>query len=150
MIELCFEYLSVRCKWASPNGWVFIYELSGSRFKSSCSHLNFSFRACFEQGVPWHSGVQLQSVDSLWNAYVTWQEDTIFINRNFLGCFRFVGNLIPVHSFSSRLNKKYVIWWWFAQSSIFAKNIVSVLKKVWSSTTHVEQVNEASYWLIYH
>ena len=93
---------------------------------------------------------QLQSVDSLWNAYVTWQEDTISINKNFLGCFRFIGNLIPPHSFSSRLNKKYVIWWWFAQNSIFTKNIVSVLKKVWSSTTHVEQVNEASYWLIYH
>ena len=25
-------------------------------FESSCSHLNFRFRACFEEGVPWHSG----------------------------------------------------------------------------------------------
>ena len=31
-------------------------KLSGSEFKSSCSHLNFRFRTCFEQGVPWHSG----------------------------------------------------------------------------------------------
>ena len=38
------------------NGWVFVYELSGCGFESSCSHLNFRFRACFEQGVPWHSG----------------------------------------------------------------------------------------------
>ena len=38
-----------------PNGWVFIYELSGSG-ESSCNHLNFRLRACFEQGVPWHSG----------------------------------------------------------------------------------------------
>ena len=22
----------------------------------SCNHLNFRFRACLEQGVPWHSG----------------------------------------------------------------------------------------------
>ena len=36
--------------------WVFVYELSASGFESSCSHLNFRFRACFEQGVPWHSG----------------------------------------------------------------------------------------------
>ena len=36
--------------------WVFVYELSGCGFESSCSHLNFRFRACFEQGVPWHSG----------------------------------------------------------------------------------------------
>ena len=34
---------------------MFVYELSGSGFESSCSHLNFRFRACFEQGVPWHS-----------------------------------------------------------------------------------------------
>ena len=37
------------------NGWVFVYELSGCGFESSCSHLYFRFRACFEQGVPWHS-----------------------------------------------------------------------------------------------
>ena len=38
------------------NGWVFVYELSGCGFESSCSHLNFRFCACFEQGVSWHSG----------------------------------------------------------------------------------------------
>ena len=30
----------------------FVYELIGFGFKSSCSHLNFRFCACFEQGVP--------------------------------------------------------------------------------------------------
>ena len=39
-----------------PIGWVLVYKLSGSGFESSCSHLKFRFRACFEQGVPWHSG----------------------------------------------------------------------------------------------
>ena len=38
------------------NGWMFVYELSGCGFESSCSHLNFRFCSCFEQGVPWHSG----------------------------------------------------------------------------------------------
>ena len=42
--------------WVWPNGWVFIYELNGSEFESSCSHLNFRFCVCFEQGVPWHLG----------------------------------------------------------------------------------------------
>ena len=37
-------------------GWVFVDELSGCGFESSSSHLNFKFRACFELGVPWHSG----------------------------------------------------------------------------------------------
>ena len=35
---------------------MFIYELSGCGFESSCSHLSFRFRTCFKQGVPWHSG----------------------------------------------------------------------------------------------
>ena len=34
------------------NGYVFVYELSGSEFKSSLSYLNFRFLACVEQGVP--------------------------------------------------------------------------------------------------
>ena len=38
------------------NGWVFVYELSGCGFESSYSHLNFTFRSCFEKGVPWNSG----------------------------------------------------------------------------------------------
>ena len=39
-----------------PNGWVFVYELNGCGFESSCSDLNFRFRAWFEQGVPSNSG----------------------------------------------------------------------------------------------
>ena len=33
-----------------------VYELSVSGFESCCSHSNFRYRACFEQGVPWHTG----------------------------------------------------------------------------------------------
>ena len=38
------------------NGWMIVYELSCCGFESRCSHLNFRFRACFEQGAPWHLG----------------------------------------------------------------------------------------------
>ena len=34
-----------------PNGWVFVYELSGCGFESRCNHLIFRYGACFEQGV---------------------------------------------------------------------------------------------------
>ena len=37
------------------DGWVFVYELSGCVFEFRCSHLNFRYGACFEQGAPWHS-----------------------------------------------------------------------------------------------
>ena len=49
-----FGSLAIRPVWL--NGWVFVYELSGCGFESSCSRLNFWFRACFEKGVPWYSG----------------------------------------------------------------------------------------------
>ena len=49
-----FRDMTKRPVWS--NGWVFVYELSGSGFESSCNHLNFKFHACFEQVVPWHSG----------------------------------------------------------------------------------------------
>ena len=35
---------------------MFVYKLSGSGFESSCSRLNFRFRVCVEQWVPWYSG----------------------------------------------------------------------------------------------
>ena len=37
------------------NGWLFVCKLSGSGFESRYSRLNFRYRACFEQGVLWHS-----------------------------------------------------------------------------------------------
>ena len=52
------------------NDSVFVYELSGCGFESSCSHLSFRLRACFKQGVPWHSGnyrVQIHSETRTWH-----------------------------------------------------------------------------------
>ena len=37
-------------------GWVFVYEISGFVFESSCSHLNFRFRAVSSKEFLWHSG----------------------------------------------------------------------------------------------
>ena len=60
MIELCSEYLSVRCNWSFwsvwPNGWVFLDELSGSGFESSCSHLPFSVT---QSWLIWKSSMEL-------------------------------------------------------------------------------------------
>ena len=56
-----------------PNGWVFIYQLSGCGLESRCSNLNLRYSACFKQGVPWHSG-KSRVVDSLWKAYMTYNK----------------------------------------------------------------------------
>ena len=50
---------------------VFVYELSGSGFESSCCHLNFRYGVCFERGVPWHSSkyrVWIHSETSTWHS----------------------------------------------------------------------------------
>ena len=47
---------SYTCRSVWLNGWVIVYEQSGYGFESRWIHLNFIYRTCFEQGVPWHSG----------------------------------------------------------------------------------------------
>ena len=37
------------------NGWTFLYKLSSCGFESCRCHLIFTYCACLEQGVPWHS-----------------------------------------------------------------------------------------------
>ena len=49
MIELCCNYLSVRCIWLCFYHVTYVFQ---SAFKSHCSHLNFRYGACFKQGVP--------------------------------------------------------------------------------------------------
>ena len=66
------------------NGCVFVYELSGCGFESSCIHLHFRFRACFEQGAPWHSdtiecGSTLESVRDMIR---TWSQCTVQISTH--------------------------------------------------------------------
>ena len=56
-ISLIFQSITtLQCWKVWVNGWVFVYELNGCEFLSSCSHVNVRYGACFEQGVPWHSG----------------------------------------------------------------------------------------------
>ena len=54
-----------------PNGWVVVYDLSGCGFDSRCIYLNLIYRACFEQGVPWHSDKYRVWIHSQMR-YVTW------------------------------------------------------------------------------
>ena len=67
---------------ASLASRVFVYELSDSGFESSCSHLNFRFSACYEQGVPWHSAnysVWIHSKTRTWHDKNI-QSNTILLN----------------------------------------------------------------------
>ena len=57
---------------------MFLCELSGCGFESRRSHLNFRFRACFEQGVSWHSGnysVWIQSETRAWHQNIKLEKD---------------------------------------------------------------------------
>ena len=57
-VYVTWQEHTVKCtvQISAQNCWVFVYELSDTGFESSCSHLNFRFWACFEQGVPGHWG----------------------------------------------------------------------------------------------
>ena len=54
MSRTCFRMNPYYIVWL--NGWVFVYELNRCGLESRCGHLKFRYHACFEQGVPWHSG----------------------------------------------------------------------------------------------
>ena len=56
------------------NGWVFVYEISGCGFESCCNHLSLTYGACFEQGVPEHSGKYRVWIDSKTR---TWHDKNI-------------------------------------------------------------------------
>ena len=84
------KWLSI-CFW--PNGWVLLYQLSGSGFESSCSHLNFRFCACFEQGVPWHSGnfrVWIHSETRTWHDKNIQSKHFIFLKKELHGLISFI------------------------------------------------------------
>ena len=82
---ICLKWLRLDSNPVWPNGWVFVYELSGSGFESSCSHLTFRFHACFEQGVPWHSGNYREWIHSETR---TWHDKNIQYNLPSFEIFR--------------------------------------------------------------
>ena len=83
----------------SLSGWVFVYELSGCWFESRCSHLNLRYRACFEQGVPWHSGNYRMQIHTETR---TWHYNNILSNER----YRYVltTHLIHLASFTKWLS----------------------------------------------
>ena len=87
------------------NGWVFGYKLSGCGFKSPSNHLNFRYRACFEQGVldiktTVECGFTLKCIHDMirtssqsWSEILSWnqycfEEGVVFVGFccNFSGC----------------------------------------------------------------
>ena len=99
-----------------PNGWVFVYELSGSGFESSCSHLNFRFRACFEQGVPWYSSnyrVWIHFETRTWHEHGHTVKDIMSLAVGmvgFLSCNKVVSKLILLMGFTWYITMKKYIW----------------------------------------
>ena len=91
-----------------PNGWVFVYELNGCGFESRCSHLNFGFRACFEQGVPWHSGNYRVWIHSETR---TWHDKNIQSNKLLTDSILSFSNFKLLFVFSSSDTLKFWATW---------------------------------------
>ena len=94
-----------------PNGWAFIYELSGCGFESRCSHLNFRYCTCFEQGVPWHSGKYRVWIHSEMR---TWHEKKIQSELLCLQNITIQQKRKNTHKFHSHQPKKFdiAIYYW--------------------------------------
>ena len=120
------------------NGWVFVYDLSGCWFKSSCSHLNFRFCACFEQGVPWHSG----------NYWVWIHSETCtgldkYIQSEHI-CFRFdmKSNRFESNLVETEISMTFTwIWFYFKRSEFISGQLLFQCKIMYVFTE-----NEISTW----
>ena len=104
------EWIQARPVW--KNGRVFIYELSACGCESSCSHLDFRIPACFEEGVPWHSGnyrVLIHSGTRTWHDF-----SIVFEPKNMyfvLPSPRWILNLLSTnHSHKLVKNWSSVVW----------------------------------------
>ena len=62
------------------NDWVFVCELCGCGFEPRYYRLNFRYRTCFEQGVPWHSGNYRVWIHS---ETCTWHDKNIQLRKPF-------------------------------------------------------------------
>ena len=107
------------------NSWVFVYELSGCWFECCGSHLNFRYRACFEQGVPWHSynyRVWMRSKTRTWH-------DPMNIESNIVHFYDHQMSIVKhfsVNSIKSEFgNKEKVEFYWF-----FITSNISDMRKV--------------------
>ena len=67
-----------------PNGWVFVYELSGCWFEVLWRHLNLRYCACFEYGVPWNPSKYRVWIHSL---MCTWYDKNIQSNSQYRSIF---------------------------------------------------------------
>ena len=75
------EHSTIYPNW--PNDWAALWVLICLvHLQSRCNHLNFGYSACFEQGVPWHSGnckVWIHSEKRKWHG----------INIQYIHCFAY-------------------------------------------------------------
>ena len=104
------------------NGLLLVYEQSGCGFASSCSHLNFRFRACFEQGIPWHSDSYRMWIHS---GTRTWYDKNIQSINYILSLFFDIFNFI----FKYLSNAKLSFWLVdFLHTNLKRENLSYVLK----------------------
>ena len=77
-----------------------VYELSSCGFEFRYSHLNFRFRVCFKQGVPWHSGsykVWIHSETRTWQDKNIQSVKTWILQHHYLSQLKMYFSLVLFH-----------------------------------------------------
>ena len=104
----------LKFKWlqldSNPNGWVFIYELSGCGFKSSCSHLNW------KDNVSWHPDPHCYALDEF---NFSWKNEIIYAFPPFSMTGKSISKIIKDQSTGIMIAPWWPIqnWflWWYIQ-----------------------------------
>ena len=107
------------------NSSALVYELSGCWFESRCSHIRY--RACFEQGVPWHSRNYRGRIHSETR---TWHDKNIQSVRT-KSIFKQKVSKIGQRKLS--LSAIMLHFWYIGSNQFDLKNNWEIISTIWST-----------------
>ena len=139
---------------------MFVYELSGCGFESSCSHLTVRFRTCFEQGVSWHSGNYSELIHS---ETLTWHDKNIqsllgfevilhlmvkYVGPVIFSCFYYACHISKASKFQWKsIIKKWAILPYFDTPRFYKKCLF--VETVDNASGTVDNASDKWHWFLY-
>ena len=124
---------------------MFVYELIGCGFESSCSHLNFRFRSCFEQGVPWHSGnyrVWIHSETRAWHDKTIQLKSVDIIFKTISLQCSWVKQLFDSSTYDMKLNPSRIVTQKLGKKFLFHSNLYIDPKKIRQFPNYFQEITK--------
>ena len=104
-LKLVLRWSLSDCNWTRTHNLIVNKRTLNHLAESSCSHLNFRLRPCFEQGVSWHSGNYRVWIHSEMRA---WHDKNLQISMKIWALLLLVCQNVDISSFFGKLKGKCI------------------------------------------